>query len=454
VEPSIPAAWRGCPSRARSDVRVAWLALLLTGCSNILGIEDLSRATPDASIQPTPETFNFAVAGCATCSQQCSKELEACGLDRGCSAIMRELAKCGLDDAVCRARAERVDPVAARASTFLTLETCRRERCTPDCYGGFGFKKYSDNCACLDEKCAEAVNACVRSPVEVGEAGVGRGAVGDCERTFGCVLSTTQRDPDESYACLLRYGGGQKEANALRGCLLSASCDECPLVGAHDYACSKKYNWRPPPTPSFDWPIAAIDNTGGTRLPDYDVRVCLEAGCGACLVEVGKGNTGDSGVASIPIKGPFASESPCVRLHKEGGYDSTSHLGRPTYSATRDVWNVAVGTFKQAEDVGKFFGVTVDQTKALVVVNLFDCIFNPGTKLSVEPIDDQRFYYFVNDFPSTTATETGARGQAIALNVTPGRYNIRAKFGEVVVAERQFELLQGLNWVLLVPSTK
>ncbi len=421
---------------------IALFCVALTGCGELLGIEDLPRGNPDASVPAdTSAPLNEACVQCAR--TECGAEQAACDAESSCADLSGRLDHCQPNDVMCRAHAETDTGTVASSDTFIKLDRCRRGKCIESCYGTGGLIAALDSrCACADKACADKVRDCIQSELATG------GRVGMCERRIACMAG--RPDPDGFVECNTATPGGGN-SYPLLDCARKHPCDYCPLATGK-LECLGQFVYGNNRGESLSWKISVKNPLDGKAIKDATVRACAAPQCEPCDPAVaGPEPTDASGKATlatlpIPIGGSFTG---CFRVEPPAT-NPDKLLPMLIYSGRKvHVDEDVMGTLMLGEAALAFYAATVekkpDPTRGHVIGTVHDCLWGHLSAAVLDPIGDADtvLAYIDGIQPKPGRTSTTSDGSFAYLNVPAGRYTVRVTLNSKEIAAQEIQVVAG-----------
>jgi hypothetical protein len=181
-----------------------------------------------------------------------------------------------------------------------------------------------------------------------------------------------------------------------------------------------------------------IDPFAGTMLGDAAVEGFL-VGVGSSIFTVNSDAAGafthDQGTGGAPING-------FLKVSLNGFLDSYFYPATPV---AHDL-HVQVELFSSMDimTLGNIAQVTIDPTKAQLLVSVTDCngLPLPGATITTVPAGTIR--YFVGNMPSPTATATDAvTGAALIANAPPSNTTVNATVSGMTLRSHNFDTVAG-----------
>lgn len=396
------------------------LAVVAVGCTGILGIESLPRGEGAAT---SGSPFVYADDQCRECvAARCAVAELACAGAAPCDALYACLAKCRTGDPECRGACEEARTVAAAEPSYHAIDGCRRSACTDECYGTRGIvvaATASEACTdCIQRACASELHDCVASGKDAEGA-----TIGDCERSFRCILRPTLVDPDNSLACFYGHPDADEEGNALRHCVERSVCDDCGF--GRDYACVGRFRWRGPEVSSrtFLHHLTFVDYaTDGPPAVPLHVRACDPTQCAAPVPCESSGApvvlTDEAGAVDVPLRQTETSGfTGCFYVTGEGYVPLVFQYDRPIVRREGHL-RIDVASEDTLRLVADLTHVNPDPARALVAVltSACDAYYSPGVALSVSG-DGATIALYARGRELTRDPPTDTSGQVVFVNV-------------------------------------
>lgn len=436
-----------------SVARAAILAVVASsGCRDILGVEELDVAAPDAAVDVGPACGRSGASGaCNTClTKSCCGEIDACLADESCRRSFDCLSRCPPNDEKCAASC-----VVSFKEVLANALSCRArscsDACSTSCGGILGVvrPKHVANkaeCApCYREKACAQSAACAADP--------------KCLRSLACQWSCPLLDRACVSQCRHPLGaqaGADEAIAAMRTC--GTACGDgtdWSCVGVSKYAVGP----RPGEVPLH---VRLIDAASPTKLAGATLRPCIDVAC-----TVPGGNecvSDDTGLCqgSVVLTSPGNAFPGFFELSRADLYPTMYFVHPPitgAWAGSRDYApQTALAATKTAFAAGVGIGgVEPRAERGHLVVGIFDCLASPAidVTVSVSPTDELvAVRYQASALPSPTATRTDGGGTAFVLNILPSleRITVTVKLGDRVVAETPvFIRAETLSFLLLGP---
>jgi hypothetical protein len=412
----------------RALVAGTTLAVALSGCDAVLGIEHLPRGTDAGDARPSP--IVYANEACADCVDNgCAGAIEGCRADFACDALYRCVSSCGVGDPRCRADCEDAAPNVAHEERYRAVDACQRAACGPSCYGGGLLHMWNDACACADVACAAENLACVQSGIDrPGET------VGACERRWAC--SRNAQNPDQGHECFFTSREGDQELQALRFCAQRSICSGCPMGGGNVLACSGTYAWSIPHTDKIEYAFLARNFVSTAPMAALTVKACGPLDLAECKAPHDTQQTNESGLVTLQV--------PAYPSGFVGCFEITGGAVNPTlvcngYPLVRqeNIRGVNLLTTDETILLGASLGIAPDATRGHVLVSVFDCVWTPivGATVTASTADaSSKTFYFRDRKLVDTPDGTGIDGIGALLNLPAGPVTITVNKGGRIIA--------------------
>jgi hypothetical protein len=428
----------------RLTVAIVALALL-PGCGQVL-VDEYPYASFDAGVPDAP--IQWASAACASCTaSSCDAERAACEGSSSCRPTLACVAKCPVDDLLCRFNCEED---LGSSSQFTALDNCRRTKCSGECIGkSISGVFESPGCGCIDVQCADQIPGCLTSP----------GArIGDCERKLACARRFGS-SPDAIIRCVYENKDGEDALIAMRKCWTSTGCESCDVVGGHVLSCAFKYRWQAPTQKTASVTLTVTRYGAPTGVPGVRVRALLPGQCPLGGAAVDEGVTGPDGkvtLGKVPIQ-PRGFEG-CFELTSPLHLPSVFYTGHPI---TRDENQMSgsVATPDDAALVAALAGVPIEEGTAVIGAGAHDCLFTRASGVGIDIDADAKLpstvRVYADPLPNPRLEVTTAHGSAGFINVKPGYVTLSMHFnGRLVASERIYARPDHLTGMILLPSAK
>jgi hypothetical protein len=422
-------------------VRRGWIALLLlVGCRDVLGIEELSRAVPDVGVDAGVDarscSLNAATGVCHACLERsCCQEIEACNGDETCRPTLSCVLQCPPGDEVCAAKC-----VNRFGEKLANVVSCRARSCAAQCGiscgGTFGVtrpKHVANNAKCAEcyrtKFCDENI-ACANDPL--------------CVRYMGCPWSCALLDRACNTQCRFPLGP-QPLADGFQNKLRDACRTDCG--DGRDWSCVDQSKY-PGGTSvgEVEFNFVLYDALrAGEKLKDVTFRPCVDS---ECMAEAGKScKTDESGYCSMKLRltAPGNVFRGVVEATGGGLYPTLYFMhpaiagewpGTPAYAPAG-----VYGATQAAVDLGgPLVDVTLMEGRGHLIVTIFDCLWATAPDLTIEVAradGETKYRYIADGLPSKVAKTTDTSGIAYAFNIPASKEQTRvtAKLGDKVVAE-------------------
>jgi hypothetical protein len=387
-------------------------------CRQLVGIGDDPPQGPTASTDAGAEGgFTYGQGDCATCvTTSCGPQATACAGNASCSGLETCMSGCGTDP-TCRAQCG-VDYGLGNDGVTPLFEACLAMSCATEC---------NLTCGGLSAVFPPATALACQSCIVQGPCADVTACAQDarCQTALRCQYSSPAPDVQQGCAALAQDARGASLLMEGEGPIAKSCPVECSWGG--DWSCVGKVGWPPARLDPLEVTVSVYDAYSGQYIDNATVTLCND-GDPICTPPLKTDVTDDAGTAvldrsSVPLGLAMYADI------SGSGLVSMLQLDVVPVSQPQFAIDAFVASPMDLTSAAQGIGVTLDPNAGQVTVLAVDCRGGvaPHVRFSMlVPDASPQVYYFANNVPSTTATETDGTGLAVFANVPalPARFTI------------------------------
>ncbi len=416
---------------------VGAIALVATACNALLSIHTLDGGGADGATDAG--TLTLGSSACMACAAtSCGTESTACANDPTvCTPYENCLGRCNGDPA-CRSQCTIANELPLGGSQAVSeLSACLVSHCETKCglqCGSFAANLSEPDAAAECQRCF--VNACDQSRACASSA--------DCDAYWRCYRACPT--PDCKFSCAAEHEAGAALFRPLQS-EFAGTCAPACAYGNY-WACIGKVSWPTAESKQVDFTFPVVDLFYSTPIPGEQLTVCGDCPCTTAATQpLGMGTTDEAGIATVRVNQPPTSTGQglngCVQVSSPTdatvpyygywGYPLSQPINDPRQGPASTATNVAaqsvqVFTPDELQAAAAFVDAGLIPGRGFVGAAVFDCLANatPGAQVTLDPADP----LVTTVYPGTgSGNATHGPGLEFLVNVSPGRYTVRAMPG-------------------------